>query len=191
MKLLLVAAAGMVVVAVSMLEAGPAGGLVAATPTPPPPAEPPPPCPHPTRTVTVPAGWSLVETDLTNLIANAVAPATIDTYTWDGMEYMHTAGPVVVHSAFTAGAWVNSPATVTVTDLHLCNPIPTFAFQLPANEWRIIANIATTPEQASGMDELWVYDQTTGYYQTDILQPGQGAWAISYQGGTITFRQVP
>ncbi len=68
--------------------------------------------------------------------------------------------------------------------------MPSFSLRLPASEWQLIANVATPPEQATGMDEFWAYSPDMGYYQTDVLKPGQGAWAISYQDSNITFQQV-
>jgi len=43
----------------------------------------------------------------------------------------------------------------------------------------------------SGADFFYTYDPVNGYSQpltTATLQPGQGAWAYSAAGGTVTIR---
>ena len=42
----------------------------------------------------------------------------------------------------------------------------------------------------SGADVVYVYDQVAGYAPTTVLQPGQGAWAYSAAGGTLTFTNL-
>jgi hypothetical protein len=58
--------------------------------------------------------------------------------------------------------------------------------QLPPGQFVTIGNPGDTPATVSGADEVLVYNQTAGYTQTTTLQPGQGAWAESASGGTVT-----
>ncbi len=63
---------------------------------------------------------------------------------------------------------------------------------LPAGHWVMIGNPGTSPVTVTGADIVYTYNAsiTTGspYTSTTTLQPGQGAWAISNNGGTATIR---
>lgn len=165
-------------VAVSGSEAGWEARAAAATPASA--------CEDASATVQVPQGWSLVESGLTRLIADAVAPDTIATDLWTSGDYTRAVGPVEgFTSAGTTGAWVYSPRTVWVRLQGNCPLLsaPSYSLVLFANEWQIIGNRTvgrvrvTTPD---GMPfVMWAYDPDAGYRLTTTLEPGQGAWAIS------------
>jgi hypothetical protein len=57
---------------------------------------------------------------------------------------------------------------------------------LPAQQWVMIGNPRGTPATVIGADAVYVYAPTTGYTATWSLSPGQGAWAFSRDGGTVT-----
>lgn len=42
------------------------------------------------------------------------------------------------------------------------------------------------PASVEGSDQTLTYDPINGYHQATVLQPGQGAWAVSQSGGAIT-----
>jgi hypothetical protein len=58
--------------------------------------------------------------------------------------------------------------------------------RLPALQWVMIGNPRGTPATVTGADAVLVYSGTDGYVATSTLPPGQGGWAISINGGTIT-----
>ncbi len=61
-------------------------------------------------------------------------------------------------------------------------------FMAAAGAWQIIGNPSGTQAAlVTGADALWTYDAAGGQYQkATMLQPGQGAWALSQAGGRIT-----
>jgi hypothetical protein len=51
----------------------------------------------------------------------------------------------------------------------------------------MIGNPGSTTATVSGADSIMTYNASSStYQQATSLQPGQGAWAISYGGGTAT-----
>jgi hypothetical protein len=64
---------------------------------------------------------------------------------------------------------------------------------LPAGKWTLIGNpsgISTVT--VNGIDSVWAYDPTAGAYQmTSSLKVGQGAWAYSASGATISLSAGP
>jgi len=57
-----------------------------------------------------------------------------------------------------------------------------------AGKWQLIGNPSgTTPALVTGADEVFAFDAVAGQYMAvTTLQPGQGAWALSQAGGSIT-----
>jgi plastocyanin len=72
----------------------------------------------------------------------------------------------------TLAAGSNTPVTVTAG----------------AGMWQLIGDPSGTQAAlVTGADAVWTYDAGSGQYQrATMLQPGQGAWAMSLAGGTIT-----
>jgi plastocyanin len=58
----------------------------------------------------------------------------------------------------------------------------------PAGQWLLVGDPSgTSPAMVTGADAVYTYDPVAGQYTaTTRLLPGQGAWAISLRGGTIT-----
>src|SRR5579875_243718 len=58
----------------------------------------------------------------------------------------------------------------------------------PAGQWQLVGDPSgTQPATVTGADAVYTYDPVAGQYvATTRLLPGQGAWAISLRGGTIT-----
>jgi hypothetical protein len=81
-------------------------------------------------------------------------------------------------------AYFAGPATVALSGQSTSNA----AIQAPAGVWVMVGNPSATDTLAvHGADTVFVYDAAGGQYsQTTTLNPGQGAWALSYSGGTIT-----
>lgn len=103
---------------------------------------------------------------------------------WDGSEVTLTVIPGFTPLAGGIGYWAYfaAPTTVTVAG----EPRPLYR-PLPAGRWTLIGNPFTTAASVSGPDAVYAYDPDTGgYAAATVLQPGQGAWAYSAQGGTAT-----
>jgi len=83
------------------------------------------------------------------------------------------------------GYWAFFSAAGTVT-LPVVGP-QTQTVTLPPSQWVMIGNPGSAVARLSGADRVLTYDPTSGTYtQVTSLQPGQGAWAISYLGGAVT-----
>lgn len=57
-----------------------------------------------------------------------------------------------------------------------------------AGAWQLLGNPSgTQPALVAGADQLFAFDPAAGQYlAVTMLQPGQGAWALSRSGGAIT-----
>ncbi|MHB8575918.1 MAG: hypothetical protein ACYDCQ_11380 [Dehalococcoidia bacterium] len=86
------------------------------------------------------------------------------------------------------GYWVHIDGLVSV-QLPGPNP-PTFSRSLPAGQYVLIGNPLDSLALVSGADTVYIYDPAAGYESATVLQPGQGAWAYSAAGGTLTFTNV-
>jgi hypothetical protein len=62
----------------------------------------------------------------------------------------------------------------------------TLSIGLPAGQWVMIGNAGNTVATVTGADVVYIYSASSGYQATTSLVPGQGAWAISVNGGTAT-----
>jgi hypothetical protein len=62
----------------------------------------------------------------------------------------------------------------------------TLTLNLPALQWVMIGNPRGTPATVTGADAVYVYSGSGGYVAASTLSPGEGAWAISTSGGTIS-----
>ncbi|HZQ34998.1 MAG TPA: hypothetical protein VFD32_03630, partial [Dehalococcoidia bacterium] len=85
------------------------------------------------------------------------------------------------------GYWAYFPTDTTVTlatGLAASVSIPA-----PAGVYVLIGNPSgQAPASVSGADVVYTYDPTTGYHEAGsgaVLQPGSGAWALSFAGGAI------
>ncbi|MHB8573765.1 MAG: hypothetical protein ACYDCQ_00390 [Dehalococcoidia bacterium] len=81
-------------------------------------------------------------------------------------------------------AYFNGPATVALAGQSTVNA----AIQAPAGAWVMIGNpSATDTLTVNGADTVLIYDPAGGQYSAATsLKPGQGAWAMSLDGGMIT-----
>lgn len=131
--------------------------------------------------VSIPTGWALLDAHV------AVHASQTATYTWDGAQYVYglsTAGNIVgdgLWAFVTQSSFVQTPA--------YCPELFEGGFFQP-DRWRLLGNPASVPVQVIGPEALWVYDQVNGYQRTDILAPGQGAWAISSHVTRMLFQRV-
>jgi len=62
-----------------------------------------------------------------------------------------------------------------------------YSARVLAGQWVLIGDPSGThPAKVTGADAIYTYDPVAGYQAATELQPGQGAWARSGGGGTIT-----
>jgi hypothetical protein len=140
-------------------------------------------------TVTYAAGWNLVGGPAGwNLYGGPRAttvPAAGPLYTYQAADIVYEMIPDGVPPPTGVGVWAYfaSPTTVTLPPLG----VATLAVPLPPSHWVMIANPGYRAATVAGADAVEVYDPTTGAYeQAATLQPGEGAWAYSAAGATIT-----
>ncbi len=132
-------------------------------------------------TVSYAVGWNLISLPAgTNL-----ALGTGDLYHWltnaDSYTTLSSADDAI--PALGYWAFVSTPTQVTLA----AGDTGAYAITPRAGHFVMIGNPSgTLPAAVSGADEVYTYDPTNGYQTTTILEPGQGAWAISLAGNTIT-----
>lgn len=148
----------------------------------PPPPPPPPPTGGGTGTVTFQGSWNLVGCPTGTVLTGA----TGNIFTFQAGNTAYQSFPVTTALTAPQGYWAFFTAPTTVT---LATP-PTATSQtvaLPVNQFIMVGNPFGVPVSLSGASQVFVYNTTTGQYQTaTTLQPCQGAWVISPSGGTLT-----
>lgn len=155
-----------------------------AVPPPPPPftvpGPPPPPAPFGV-TVSYAAGWALVAGPPGTVIPGISGPL----YTfqpWDAAYEAVAAGSPLQSGS---GYWAQFTSPVTVT-LQFGSPT-SVGRVVPPGQYALIGNPYAVPATVSGAGALYTYDPIRGYQPASVLQPGQGAWALSLSG-SITIR---
>lgn len=153
------------------------------------PATGPAPTPTPTPsgpTVTYQPGWNLVSAPAGTVFSQAQDP--LYTFPPGATEYTVVPNSSALASGRGYWAFFNAATTVTLTG----TPGGSASFNAPASAWFQIGNPGIRPATVSGADSVVTYDPVAGaYVATTTLQPGQGAWAISLAGGTITVTVNP
>lgn len=138
--------------------------------------------------ITYPAGW--------NLVAGQGPPGPLLTgmngplYTLQPGDVSYETIPPNAALSGNSGYWAFFDAPTTEHFGELVS-IPGQR-QLPAEQWVMIGNGSVVQSMAlSGADVVYVYDPTTASYrEATVLKPGQGAWAYSADGGSVTFTPV-
>jgi len=148
--------------------------------------------------VTYTAGWNLVAGPSGTVLSEPCAalpfpcpPIPPDATTTAGPLYTHTAGDTDYRLIYSGtpleggiGYWVYFHTTVQAT-LPAGSP-QQITRPLPAGEPVMIGNPGNTTATVTGADAVYTYAASTGYRLTTTLQPGQGAWAFSRDGGAVT-----
>jgi hypothetical protein len=130
-------------------------------------------------TVQYPAGWNLI-----SLPSGTGAATGGDLYHWltnaDDYETVTSAA-----AAPALGYWAFFP---TATQLVLgAGSEGAYTITPRAGHFVMIGDPSgDLPATVSGADAVYVYDPVNGYQPARTLEPGQGAWAISLLGSTIT-----
>jgi len=133
--------------------------------------------------VTFGVGWNLVAGPSGTVVAEAVGPL----YTWQAGDTSYE--NVASGGSLTAGrgywAYFNTATTGTVPSVGSQTSVVT----APAAAWFMIGNPGSTAATVTGVDAADTYSPATGTYGSGTtLQPGQGAWAWSWNGGSVTIR---
>lgn len=133
-----------------------------------------------TLSVTLAAGWQIV-----------AGPAGTTVSGNNGPLYTYRAGDTAYETvpsggALSAGqgywAYFNTAGTESLPST---SALPA-GTPLPANQWIMVGNPTNSSVAVIGADSLLTYNTTQGYVQTTTLMAGQGAWAFSFRGGTLT-----
>ena len=146
------------------------GGTTTSTPTPTPTGP----------TVSLATGWSLVGGTTGTVYAGADGPL----YTFQAGDTNYESLPNTTGITGGRGYWAYyfSPAVVSMNG----SGTTTATIAAPASQWIMAGNpSSTTSVTVRGADAVDTWNGTA-YAQGTVLGPGQGAWVISLNGGTIT-----
>lgn len=134
------------------------------------------PPPGPGTTITVQPGWNLLGAP-TGTIFGQVGPL----YTWQAgfTQYQQAQNPQAGNGYW---AFFSTPATIQI---NLVGP-QAITKQLPANQFIMVGNPGSSVATVTGADVVYTYSASGGYQSSNTLQPGQGAWVLSYFGSTVT-----
>lgn len=126
------------------------------------------------------AGWNLIAAPPGTDLAGADGPL----YTLQpGESTYETAVAGATTAGFGYWAFFSGPTSAALG----AGAGTAYSVRAPAGQYIMIGDPSgTVPAQVSGADAVYVYDAAAGYQQTARLNPGQGAFAISLRGGTIT-----
>jgi|GEM_PF-2686228 len=145
-----------------------------------------------TITVTYQPGWNLI-----GVPSGTTLP--VDAYAWDATHQAYSLVPAgqplkggvgywafftsATPVALAAGGATTTAAGQTITTVAAVS----IAVAAPPGAWVMVGNPGTGVAHVSGADAVYIWDARAGQYlASSTLQPGQGAWAIAYAGGTIT-----
>lgn len=136
-------------------------------------------------TITYPAGWDLVGGPIGTVLANTSSSL----YTYQANDSNYEVLPPGTPLTSGVGYWVQF--TVTTTESIPLTFPRSMMISLPPSHFVMVSNPGSTPASLSGADLVLTYDPIQGYVQTSTLNPGQGAWALSFYGGTLTITNAP
>jgi hypothetical protein len=143
----------------------------------------PPPPPFGT-TVTYGAGWNLVGGPAGTVISGSVGPL----YSFQAGDAAYEILPNEAPLRSGAGYWAYFLVPTTVTLLPAA--LQPLSLPMPYGQLVMIGNPFTTSAVVSGTAVVYTYSSSFGYQATTVLQPGQGAWAVSF-GGSVTLSPGP
>jgi hypothetical protein len=136
----------------------------------------------PAINITYQAGWNLVAAPTGTVMTGATPPL----YTWQSGDVAYVPSDTT-QSGYGHWAYFPSPSTVSIP---VTTPT-TVTRALQPNEYIMIGNSGTTSATIAGADVVYIYNPTSGYQVTNVLQPGQGAWVLSHTGGNVTITSNP
>lgn len=132
-------------------------------------------------TVTYPAGLSLVSgpsgTDF------AAAQGDLSTLQAGSRDYKSSSPAAGTTAGYGYWAQFAAPTTVQLSP----GSSTAYSTSVLAGQWVLIGDPSgTLPATVNGAAAIYIYDPASGYQPATLLQPGQGAWALSAGGGMIT-----
>lgn len=134
-------------------------------------------------TVTLSTGWNLVDSAVNNAL-NQSGTVHYSDY-WTGQTYSTNANSPV------DGIWIYSPNGGTVSISPPTQSV--LSMMIRPNSWGMIGNPYPTSQSVTlqSGDFAYTYDPSTNQYSSAIsgtltLQPGQGAWVYSANGGNYS-----
>jgi PKD repeat protein len=132
-------------------------------------------------TVNLPAGWNLVGGPTGAIVSNNSGP--LYTFQAGDTAYQSVPSGTPLRAGFGYWAYFTSGGTIT---LPTTNPQVVNA-SLPAGQYIMISNPGNSGATVSGADSVLTFDPSANsYFPATSLAPGQGAWAISLAGGTVS-----
>jgi hypothetical protein len=135
-------------------------------------------------TVTYHAGWNLVSAPAGTVITGAQSPL----FTLQPGDTNYQSVPSSGPTQLGYGYWALFSKDTQVT----LGPgsADSYSLELPAGQFVMIGNPSgSRPVTVTGADSVYTFDPLQNRYSdATTLQPGQGAWAISYSGDTIQVR---
>jgi plastocyanin len=132
--------------------------------------------------VSLAAGWNLVSGPAGTVLAQASGSL----YSLRAGDSGYQVFPSNTPLAAGAGYWAYFGAPVT--QLLAASGSQPVSVQAPAGGLVMIGDPFSVPSSVAGADAVYIYDPANGYRPTTTLKPGQGAWAFSAAGATLTIR---
>jgi plastocyanin len=132
--------------------------------------------------VSYPPGWNLVAAPTGMILTGTDSPL----YTLRAGDSGYNTVPAGSPLAAMTGYWAHFGATTT-ENLPITGAAPgSTSLSVPAGRFILVGDPGTAAVTLSGVDDVLSYDPAAGYHAVTTLQPGQGAWAFSISGGTLT-----
>lgn len=139
--------------------------------------------------VIYPAGENLISGPPGTVVSGAQGP--LYTYQAADSGYETIAAGTPLQAGL--GYWADfaAPTTVILAPAQSLFSGGSITVPLPAGHWIMVGNPWSSQATLSGADAIFTYDPVKGYAAAISLAPGQGAWAISVKGGTLTIMLPP
>lgn len=130
-------------------------------------------------TVTYQPGWNLVAIPSGGTLSGQSGPL----YTFQPGDTDYET-PMTFQTGFGYWAYFTSPTQVTLG----AGSGSAYSVNAPASQYIMVGDPSgTQPATVSGADAVYTFDPVANtYVAATTLNPGQGAWVISLNGGTIT-----
>ena len=142
--------------------------------------------PAPGISVSYRTGWNLVAGPTGTVVTGPIGTL----YTFQAGDTSYETVPAGTQLKGGAGYWAYFTANV-VSTVPLASA-GSATVQLPAGQFVMIGNSGDSTARVSGADIVLVFDPSANSYsQTTSLAAGQGAWAVSNNGGTATIISGP
>lgn len=139
-------------------------------------------------TTTYQAGWNFIGVPAGTVITGNVGPL----YTYQANDTSYEQVPAGMPLQGGAGYWADFASSTKITAA--AAPVPAsapFVVPVPASHWIMVGNPSDVPVTLTGVGVAYTYGSSTGYAQAFELNPGQGAWVYSQNGGPLSMQLAP